>query len=159
MDPLSMGFPRQKYWSGLPFPSSVECLLCARQTLGTEQYTDKDSALTAFICKWSYWLGFSRKTGSVLSVCVCVCVYEERETDWFSGIGSHNCKGLASPDSAGGVGQYVGESEESSSWTSKVVWQNSFFLRGGSQSSFYWGLQLIEWDPYTLQKVSNLLKV
>ena len=67
---------------------------------------------------------------------VCVYVYEERETDWFSGMGSHNCKGLASPDSADGVGQYVGESEESSSWSSKAVWQNSFFLRG-SQSSFY----------------------
>ena len=23
-DPLSMGFPRQKYWSGLPFPSPGE---------------------------------------------------------------------------------------------------------------------------------------
>ena len=22
-DPLSMGFPRQEYWSGLPFPSSI----------------------------------------------------------------------------------------------------------------------------------------
>ena len=46
---------------------------------------------------------------------MCVYVYEERETDGFSGMGSHNCKGLASPDSADGVGQYVGESEESSS--------------------------------------------
>ena len=70
-----------------------------------------------------------------------VCVYEETETDWFSGIGSHNCKGLASPDSADGVGQYVGESEGSSSWSSKAVWQNSFYLRGlslRSTKAFNW---------------------
>ena len=46
-----MGFSRQKYWRGLPFPSPVECLFCARQTPGTEQYTDKDSALIAAAAK------------------------------------------------------------------------------------------------------------
>ena len=29
--PLSLGFSRQKHWSGLPFPSPTECLLCAKQ--------------------------------------------------------------------------------------------------------------------------------
>ena len=26
--PLSMGFPRQEYWSGLPFPSLIYCCCC-----------------------------------------------------------------------------------------------------------------------------------
>ena len=29
--PLSLGFSRQEHWSGLPFPSPTECLLCAKQ--------------------------------------------------------------------------------------------------------------------------------
>ena len=29
--PLSMGFSRQEYWSGLPFPSPVHTLLCIKQ--------------------------------------------------------------------------------------------------------------------------------
>ena len=38
--PVSMGFSRQEYWSGLPFPSLTQglnlCLLHCRQTLPSE---------------------------------------------------------------------------------------------------------------------------
>ena len=64
---------------------------------------------------------------------MCVCVYEterEKETDLLSGIGSHNCGGLASPKSDGG-GWQAGDSGKSCSVSVKVVcWKNSFFLKG-----------------------------
>ena len=36
---LSMGFPRQEYWSGLPFPSPYNLFTCQEHTFGGE-YTN-----------------------------------------------------------------------------------------------------------------------
>lgn len=46
---------------------------------------------------------------------MCVYVYEEERPQLIFRDEVHNCKRLGKSDSADGVGQYVGESEESSS--------------------------------------------
>ena len=61
--PLSMGFPRQEYWSGLPFPSPGG--------LPDPRIKPTSSALAG---------GFftTKSLGKPIYMCVCVCVYVEK---------------------------------------------------------------------------------
>ena len=46
---LSMGFSRQEYWSGLPFPSPQECVKKSKSTLFLEAVL-KCSCFTFYVC-------------------------------------------------------------------------------------------------------------
>ena len=58
-DPLSMGFSRQEYWSGLPFPSSLKHLESSNeqsaQKGGIQQSLNSPSAGPGFLdCTWAH---------------------------------------------------------------------------------------------------------
>ena len=67
--PLSMGFPRQEYWSGLPFPSPGG-LPDSRSNptspaLAGGFFTTESLGKPIYVC---------------VCVCVCVCVYKSLES-------------------------------------------------------------------------------
>ena len=59
--PLSMGFPRQEYWSGLPFPSSGY--------LPNPGIEPASAELAGRVFT-------TEPPGKPVCVCVCVCVYK-----------------------------------------------------------------------------------
>ena len=59
--PASMGFPRQEYWSGLPFPSPGDL-----PHPGIKPRWQADSLLTVPLKKF---------TDFIIKTCVCICVY------------------------------------------------------------------------------------
>ena len=61
--PLSMGFPRQEYWSGLPFPSPTGSLL---KTISDHMIMELFSHLLHYCLKIRVW--------------VCMCAYYSLNT-------------------------------------------------------------------------------
>ena len=64
--PLSMGFPRQEYWSGLPFPPSGDL----------PDWGIEPGLLHILHCRQIlYYLSHWGKAHTCVCVCVCVCVW------------------------------------------------------------------------------------
>ena len=115
--PLSTGFSRQEYWSGLPFPSPMHAYMLSRfsrvwlyVTLWTVAH---QASLSTGFSRQEYWSGLpflSPKEGSkqtqlsrfrkdhnnlkpfgstCVCVCVCVCVFCVVLSFLFSGIVMH----------------------------------------------------------------------
>ena len=57
--PLSMGFSRQKYWSGVPLPFPRECLLCSKYIF-FPGLTHRMLITTPGIYRWGLWGAGSR---------------------------------------------------------------------------------------------------
>ena len=71
--PLFMGFPRQEYWSGLPFPPPVDL-----PKPGIEPESPAFSALQADSLLLSYYIFFIFKSlhlTSFLENKFCLCIY------------------------------------------------------------------------------------
>ena len=60
--PLSVGFPRQEYWSGLPFPSPDLCVNESKFTFMLNAWVN-----SIFVEYNAVWTGFSKSHGSDLS--------------------------------------------------------------------------------------------
>ena len=76
--PQSLGFSRQGYWSGLPFPSLIyACMLScfSHVQLYTPLWTAAHQApLSTGFSRQEYWSGLPFPSPIYLSICVCVCV-------------------------------------------------------------------------------------
>ena len=66
--PLSMGFSRQKYWSGLPFPTPGDL-----PNTGFKPLSPESPALQADSLLLSYW-GSPIMYSIYVYTCVCMCV-------------------------------------------------------------------------------------
>ena len=64
------GFPRQEYWSGLPFPSPVEHILSELSTMTHPFWVALHGMAHSFIV----CVDFSHTTTWISCVCVCMCV-------------------------------------------------------------------------------------
>ena len=83
--PLSVEFPRQKYWSGLPIPSPGDLhnpgtgpMSPASPALASGFFTDRATRETQLANRWGSNLNQARLKSSVSNISLCCCLSSSR---------------------------------------------------------------------------------